>query len=279
MKRTMNSEIISKFLQYLKEDEKSRATQEKYRHELLVFASKVGNEEVNKQVVVEYKETLLEKYAPTSVNSKLAPLNSFFAWMGWHDCRVKPVHIQKQPFAEKDRELTKEEYFRLVTAAKQKKSQRLYYLLETICSTGIRVSELRFITVQSVLTGRVCVRCKGKSRTILLTKKLCQLLKTYICKSRIHKGSVFVTRSGAPMDRSNIWAEMKALCNAAGVAAKKVFPHNLRHLFARTFYALEKDLDCLAALLGHSSINTTRIYTMTTESNHMQQIERMNLLC
>ena len=279
MEHYLEMQSVRKFLQYLREEEKSAATIEKYRRDLGALVLWLGDGFINKEKVIQYKEHLLEHYAATSVNSMLAAINSFLNWAGWGECRVKAVRIQRETFAARDRELTKAEYLRLLDAAKQKKSQRLFYLLETICATGIRVSELKFVTVETLRTGRAHVRCKGKSRTIFLPKKLCTMLREFVKTQGIRSGSVFVTKRGQPLDRSNIWHDMKQLCKAAGVAARKVFPHNLRHLFARTYYKLEKNLDCLAALLGHSSINTTRIYTMTTDAHHERQIERLNLLC
>ena len=279
MQHSLDIQQIESFLRYLREEEKSAATIQKYHRDLIALMVGLGGRPINKESVIEYKEFLLARYAATSVNSMLAAVNSFLAWAGWGECRVKAVRIQRETFAARERELTKGEYLRLLTAAKQKKSQRLFYLLETICATGIRVSELKYVTVEALHSGRASVRCKGKNRTIFLPKKLCAMLQVFTAEERIRAGSVFVTKAGKPLDRSNIWHDMKQLCRAAGVAAKKVFPHNLRHLFARTYYKLEKNLDCLAALLGHSSINTTRIYTMTTDAHHERQIERLNLIC
>lgn len=279
MERHLEMQAIQAFLHHLRVEEKSTATVEKYYRDLTTFRTWCNGRYVCKECVIKYKEYLLERYAATSVNSMLAAINGFLAWTGWGECRVKAVRIQRETFAARDRELTKAEYLRLLETAKQKKSRRLFYLLETICATGIRVSELKFITVETLRDGRASVRCKGKNRTIFLPKKLCAMLRNFSNTQGIRSGSVFVTKSGQPLDRSNIWHDMKQLCKAAGVAARKVFPHNLRHLFARTYYKLEKNLDCLAALLGHSSINTTRIYTMTTDAHHERQIERLNLLC
>ena len=279
MEHCLEMHLIQSFLQALREDEKSAATIEKYQRDLVSLVRWLGDHPINKERMIQYKKYLLGRYAATSVNSMLAAVNSFLGWAGWGECKVKAVRIQRETFAARERELTKAEYLRLLDAAKQKKSQRLFCLLETICATGIRVSELKYVTVEALRRGRASVRCKGKSRTIFLPKKLCSLLREFTAARGIRTGSVFVTKSGQPLDRSNIWHDMKQLCKAAGVAAKKVFPHNLRHLFARTYYKLEKNLDCLAALLGHSSINTTRIYTMTTDAHHERQIERLNLLC
>lgn len=220
----------------------------------------------------------MSTYAPRSVNSILSSLNSLFDYLGWHDCKVKTLKIQKQIFADKDKELTKAEYTRLLKAAKNKKNERLYYLMQTICSTGIRVSELKYITVEAVNLKQVNINCKGKIRTVILPVELCKILKGYIKEYGIKKGAVFISKNGKPLDRSNIWSDMKKLCDSAGVPRSKVFPHNLRHLFARTYYSLERDIVRLADILGHSSVNTTRIYTMESGEVHRRQIERMNLL-
>lgn len=198
--------------------------------------------------------------------------------MEWYDLRVKNLKIQKQIFASTDKELTKAEYDRLLQAAKQKKNERLYLLMQTICSTGIRVSEVRYVTVEAVSRGVAEINCKGKRRQVFLPKQLCQILKQYIKEQKTKSGAVFVTKNGNPLDRSNIWSDMKKLCKAANVSEKKVFPHNLRHLFARTYYNLQKDIVRLADILGHSSVNTTRIYTMETGEIHRRQIQKLGLL-
>ena len=234
--------------------------------------------EVTKMAVLEYKQELTEKYAPASVNAKLSSLNSFFVFNEWYDCKVKALKIQKQIFSSKEKELTKAEYERLLLAAKHKKNQRLYYLMQTMCSTGIRVSELRFVTVDAVLNGQAYINCKGKMRVIILTNQLCKMLKDYIKQNKIISGSIFVTKTGKPLDRSNIWSDLKKLCEIAGVDKKKVFPHNFRHLFARTYYALQKDIVRLADILGHSSVNTTRIYTMESGEVHRRQLQKLGLL-
>ena len=217
-------------------------------------------------------------YAPASVNSAISSLNSFFSYMDWHDIRIKALKIQRQIFSSKDKELTKTEYERLLTAAKNKKNERLYYLMQTICSTGIRISELRYITASAVKTGQAVINCKGKMRIIILPKELCKMLMKYIRENNIKNGSVFVSRNGKPLDRSHIWKMLKALCKIAGVSKDKVFPHNFRHLFARTYYNLQKDIVRLADILGHSSVNTTRIYTIETGEIHRRQMQKLGLL-
>lgn len=224
-----------------------------------------------------YKNGLIEKgYAVRSINSMLASLNSLLFFLGWQDCKVKNLKAQRQTHCAEEKELTKAEYLRLLTAAEHRPQLRL--ILETICGTGIRVSELRFFTVEAVKRGEIAVRCKSKTRTILLPSKLRKLLLDYAKKSGIPSGAIFITRSGKPLNRSNIWAQMKSLCKAANVKASKVFPHNLRKLFARTFYGIEKDIAKLADILGHSSIDTTRIYIMTTGTEHRKKIERLGLV-
>lgn len=270
---------VEAYLQSLREDERSQATLEKYRRDVMGFYLFLPDgKQVSKQAVQGYKEHLLQCYAVSSVNSILTALNGFFRHMGWHECRVRTVKIQRNLFCVPEKELTKKEYLRLLAAADQGSNQRLNLLMQTICSTGIRVSELRFITVEAVRQGRACVSCKSKTRVIFLPKSLCCLLSKYIRRMGIQEGPVFITRSGKPVDRSNIWAAMKALCISAGVEPSKVFPHNLRHLFARTFYSVDKDISRLADLLGHSSIETTRIYTISSGKEHRRKIEALGLV-
>ncbi len=268
---------IKNYKEYLIEEEMSRATIDKYIRDITAFCQWINGCSIDKKAVLEYKEYLISSYAPRSVNSILSSLNSLFDYLSWHDCKVKTLKIQKQIFSDKDKELTKAEYMRLLQAAKSNK--RLYHLMQTICSTGLRVSELRYITCEAVAIGQANIHCKGKMRTVILPKQLCKILKGYIKEQHIKSGAVFITKTGKPLDRSNIWSDMKKLCDSAGVARSNVFPHNLRHLFARTFYSLQKDIVRLADILGHSSVNTTRIYTMESGDIHRRQIERMNLLC
>ena len=276
--RKITTEIIKSFNDYLINEEKAQATVNKYLHDVVEFQTWLGEQELCKAAVLAYKSYLCEHYAPASANATLSSLNSFFNFMEWYDLRVKNLKIQKQIFASTDKELTKAEYDRLLQAAKQKKNERLYLLMQTICSTGIRVSEVRYITVEAVARGIAEINCKGKRRQVFLPKQLCQILKQYIKEQKIKSGAVFVTKNGNPLDRSNIWSDMKKLCKAANVSEKKVFPHNLRHLFARTYYSLQKDIVRLADILGHSSVNTTRIYTMETGEIHRKQIQKLGLL-
>ena len=276
--RKITTEIIKSFNDYLINEEKAAATINKYLHDVGEFKIWLGEQELCKAAVLDYKSYLCEHYAPASVNTTLSSLNSFFNFVEWYDLRVKNLKIQKQIFASTDKELTKAEYDRLLQAAKQKKNERLYLLMQTICSTGIRVSEVRYVTVEAVARGIAEINCKGKRRQVFLPKQLCHILKQYIKEQKIKSGAVFVTKNGNPLDRSNIWSDMKKLCKAANVSEKKVFPHNLRHLFARTYYSLQKDIVRLADILGHSSVNTTRIYTMETGEIHRRQIQKLGLL-
>ncbi len=276
--RIITKELLENYREYLICEEKATATIEKYIRDVSEFADWLGVKELEKSMVLAYKTEFIEKYAPASVNAALSSLNSFFAYMEWYDLRVKNIKIQKQIFASTDKELTKAEYERLLSAAKDKKNERLYLLMQTICSTGIRVSEVKFITVEAVNRGIAEINCKGKRRQVFLPKQLCQILRQYIKEQKIKSGAVFVTRNGNPLDRSNVWSDMKKLCKAANVSEKKVFPHNLRHLFARTYYSLQKDIVRLADILGHSSVNTTRIYTIESGEIHRKQIQKLGLL-
>lgn len=277
MKKITN-ELIKNFRRYLIEEEKAAATIEKYIRDINVFADWLGDKALDKETVLTYKENLTKNYAPASVNSILSSLNSFFTFNEWYHLRVKNLKIQRQIFVNKDKELTKAEYERLLTAAKSKGNEQLYFLMQTICSTGIRVSELCYITVESLKSQKAQINLKGKMRVVILPKELCKMLLKYSKEQNITSGSVFVSRNEKPLDSSNIWKMMKALCESAGVARAKVFPHNLRHLFARTFYSIQKDIVRLADILGHSSVNTTRIYTMETGETHRRQIQKLGLL-
>ena len=276
--RIVTREQIQRFKEYLINEEKSMATIKKYIRDVEDFAKWTEKQSVDKGTVLAYKSHLTEQYVSSSVNAALSSLNSFFRFMEWYDLRVKNLKIQRQIFASTDKELTKAEYDRLLQAAKQKKNERLYLLMQTICSTGIRVSETRYITVEAVKRGVAEINCKGKHRQVFLPGKLCKILKKYTQEQKIKSGAVFITKNGNPLDRSNIWSDMKKLCRAANVSEKKVFPHNLRHLFARTHYRAQKDIVRLADILGHSSVDTTRIYTMETGEIHRRQIQKLGLL-
>lgn len=269
-----------RFVLYLREQERAKLTVEKYVRDVRGFLAYFRTvARPGKGAVIDYKTELERKYAVSSVNSILSAVNSFLKFAGLEDWCVRHIRVQRRMFCAKERELTKEEYQRLLRTAKERRNLRLYMLLQTLCATGIRVSELPGITVEAVRTGRSEICCKGKCRVILLPGSLCRGLARYIREKNIKSGSIFITRSGKPLDRSNIWSEMKMLCAAAGVSPSKVFPHNLRHLFARTYYRREKDLTRLADLLGHSNINTTRIYIISSGEEHERQIDHMGLTC
>lgn len=275
--RILTRSEIGGFHAYLIREEKSAATVEKYLRDAAAFLAFVGQSAVTKEAVMAYKKALLERgYAVRSINSMLASLNSLLGFLGWSDCKVKSLKTQRQTYCAEEKELTRAEYLRLLKAAE--KRPQLHLLMQTICGTGIRVSELRYFTVEAVRRGEITVRCKGKTRTILLPGKLRKKLLDYAERNGIGAGTIFLSKKGNPLNRSNIWAQMKRLCAAAGVQASKVFPHNLRKLFARTFYGIEKDIAKLADILGHSSINTTRIYIMTTGTEHRQKMERLGLV-
>ena len=278
-RRIVTEGQLSAFRGYLREEEREKATIEKYLRDIRAFAAWAGGREVSRELTAGWKEHLKGSgFRPETVNGKLSALNKFFRFLGWEDCRVRYLKIQRRLFRSTERELTKEEYMRLLEAADKLGKTRLSLLMETICATGIRVSEVKYITAEAVQAGRAEVSLKGKIRTILIPGKLCRKLQKYVRKQKIVSGEVFLTRNGKGLTRRQIWAEMKALCRCAGVAASKVFPHNLRHLFARAYYTLEKDLSRLADILGHSSVNTTRIYTMESGAVHARQMERMGLV-
>ncbi len=270
--------MIGEFKEYLISEEKSPSTIEKYIRDVRAFSAFTGNSEITKETVIAYKKSLQENYAVRSVNSMLASINSLFAFLGWHDLRVKSLKLQQQVFCSEEKELTKAEYSRLCAAAKRKHNERLNLILQTICGTGIRVSELQYITVEAIRQGEAVVNCKAKTRPVFIVKELKQKLLRYAAEQNIKSGMIFVTRTGKPINRTNIWREMKALCKEANVNPQKVFPHNLRHLFARVFYGIEKDIAKLADILGHSSINTTRIYIISTGTEHRKKMENMHLI-
>lgn len=276
-KRIITPELIDSYSVSLREQEKAPATIQKYTHDLNALYAYLPGGIITKTSLISWKEHLIEQYAATSVNAILAAANSFLTFCGWTDCRVKPLKIQRDLFCRADKELTRDEYERLVRSAENAGDRRLSLILQTICATGIRVSELQFITVEAAQTGRAEVCNKGKRRTIFLPEKLCRTLLKFIGKEKT-AGAVFVTRSGKPVDRSNVWRSMKSLCESAGVIPEKVYPHNLRHLFARVFYMLQKDLSRLADILGHTNINTTRLYTIESGIIHARLIERMRLV-
>ena len=277
--RILTSKAVQSFKKYLREEEKSENTVQKYMRDVRAFAAYLDGTEVTKESVIAYKNKLFsENYAVRSINSMLASLNSLFSFLGWTDCRVKSIKLQRQIYCPEEKELTKAEYMRLVNTAKQKGNERLNLILQTICGTGIRVSELQYITIEAVKCGEAIVSLKGKTRTIFIVRELQKKLLRYAAEQGITSGTIFITRTGRPMSRTNIWREMKGLCGQAGVNPQKVFPHNLRHLFARVFYSIEKDIAKLADILGHSSINTTRIYIISTGNEHRRRMENMRLI-
>lgn len=277
--RILTAKRIQAFYAYLVVEEKSAATVEKYMRDVYAFADFVDGAAIEKRKVSAYKKHLQEiDYAPRSINSMLASLNSFFVFLGWADCKVKSIKLQRQVYCSEEKKLTKAEYVRLVNTAKQKGNERLNLILQTICGTGIRVSELRFITVEAVKNGEAIVSLKGKTRAVFIVKELRKKLLRYTAEQKIRSGAIFITRTGKPMNRTNIWREMKNLCEQANVNPRKVFPHNLRHLFARTFYGIEKDIAKLADILGHSSINTTRIYIISDGNEHRKLLENMRMI-
>ena len=275
--KTITQTQVKKFSIYLEEEERSAATIDKYLRDIRKFSDWLGDDDVSKNRVLLYKKTLLETYAIASVNSMLSSLNSFFSYMGRPDLKVKTVKVQRQIFVSSENELTRAEYERLLDAAKGRGKERLYLLMQTICACGIRVSEVKYISVEAVRAGQAQISGKGKQRKIFLPAALCKTLKKYAQMKKIKSGPVFITKNGNSPDRSNIWNDMKKLCKAAGVSEKKVFPHNLRHLFARTYYSMQKDIVRLADILGHSNINTTRIYTQENGDIHKKQMQRLGL--
>ena len=269
---------ISAFAAYLQREEKSGATVRKYVGDVQRFADFAGERALNKELVLAYKAWLEKTRAITGANAVLAAVNAFLRFLGLGDCCVRRFRVQRRAYCTAQRELTKAEYLRLVHAAERQENRRLCLLLQTICGTGIRVSELRYVTIEAVRLGEATVSCKSKTRKVFFVTHLRKKLLRYAKEQGIKGGEIFVTASGKSLHRSNIWREMKALCHSAGVSPEKVFPHNLRHLFARTFYGIEKDIAKLADLLGHSSINTTRIYIATTGAEHRRKMENMHLI-
>ena len=277
-KRMISGGEIDEYCLWLQHNEMSQGTIHKYRYYLKQFELFMDGGAVTKERVMIWKEKLKGNLSPVTVNGALAAVNGFFRYLGWNDCLVKFIKVKHHVFCSRQKELNREEYFRLVEAAREDGNERLCLLIQTVCSTGIRISELSYITVTAVEKQIAEVDCKGKVRTIFLTQQLCRLLKEYAEKRKIRSGTIFVTRNGKPLDRSNIWREMKKIGIKAGVDPEKIFPHNLRHLFARVYYSQEKDLLRLSDILGHSSVNTTRIYTMESGENHVRQLERVGLL-
>ena len=276
--RKVTDEILNTFETILREDEKSNHTIEKYMRDVRCFQCFAEDRQIDKSLTIKYKAHLEKVYAPASANSMIAALNSFLRFVGWEDCCVKQFKVQKKTYCSEETELSKAEYLSLVKTAESNKNARLSLLIQTICGTGIRVSEVSFITAEAARQGEAIVTCKGKARTVFIVSALRKKLLRYAKEQGIHTGMIFITKNGKALNRSNIWKEMKDLCKQAGVSPNKVFPHNLRHLFARTFYGIEKDIAKLADILGHSNINTTRIYIVSTGAEHRRRMEKMRLI-
>ena len=272
-------EQIASYGQFLYREERSSGTIEKYLRDINTFVQWLGDRDVTKELTATWKSCLLEQgYAPVTINSMLSALNGLFKFLGWNECQVKLLKIQRRLFRDTNRELTRSEYDRLLATAKELGRDRLALLIETIGATGIRVSEVKYITVEAARKGKAEISLKGKIRVILLSAKLCRKLLKYAKKQKTASGAIFRTKSGKELSRRQIWAELKGLCKHAGVAPTKVFPHNLRHLFATIFYKACKDIVKLADVLGHSSIETTRIYLVTSGTEHQRQLERLGLV-
>ncbi len=278
--RVLSEAVIQKFNAHLLEEERSAVTIEKYNRDIAALQRYAKGREISKELVIAYKQHLIESgYAERSINSMLAAINSLFQFLEWYDCRVKAIKLSPEIYRPDEKELTKKEYERLVNTALKQGKEKLAVILQTICGTGIRISELQFITVEAIRRGEAKVHCKGKSRKIFIVDALKVLLLEYVRKNHIKSGAIFLSKTGKPINRTTVWREMKSLCKAAKVNPSKVFPHNLRHLFARVFYKMEKDIAKLADILGHSSINTTRIYIISTGKEHKRKMQKMGLIC
>ncbi|MEY8336711.1 tyrosine-type recombinase/integrase [Lachnospiraceae bacterium 62-35] len=274
----IDESLIREYVMWMKQSEKSEGTVRKYQYYLTQFCHFLEDAGVCKERVIQWKDWLKKGMSPATVNGALAAVNGLFRYKGWNECVVKFLKVGRQVFRPDEKELTVEEYRRMVLAAKEAGNERLSLLIQTVCATGIRISELSYITVEAAEQKAARVDCKGKIRTVLLPKGLCRMLREYAERKRIEKGMIFVTRTGRKLDRSNIWREMKKAAKLAQISLEKAFPHNLRHLFARSFYRQEKDLLRLADILGHSNVNTTRIYTMESGGDHIRRLEKMELL-
>ena len=276
--RIVSEDMVKEFQSFLIDEERGVNTIQKYLHDVRHFRDFCGGRVIEKSLVIAYKDTLASSYTPSGANSMIAALNSFFRFLGWADLCIKQLKIQREVYAPKEKELSRAEYERLIRCAERQGNERISRIIQTICSSGMRVSELSFVTVESVKRGEVTVACKGKRRVVFIVRELRKRLLSYAERNGIRFGAIFVSRYGKALHRSTIWREMKALCRDAGVSESKVFPHNLRHLFARIFYSIDKDIAKLADILGHSSINTTRIYVMTTCAEHQRRMECMRLI-
>ncbi len=280
MERFITEEIFLQYKEYLYGEEKSESTIKKYMRDLRKLAGYMAGREVTKKLVTGYKKYLKEKkgYKLTSINSFIVAANRLFEYLGWYELKIRTYRIQKEVFVPESRNLSKAEYKKLVKAALNKGKKRLAMIIQTVCATGMRISELSGVTLESVAEGVVEIYCKGKQRMVLLPGKLRKKLQRYIKENRIVSGVVFCTSGGKAVDRSNIWKEMKLIGEEAGIYRGKVYPHNLRHLFAREFYAAGKDIAKLADVLGHSNIETTRGYIKATSTEHQRLLDRMGLV-
>ncbi len=275
----LTDSIINEFKEYLIDNDKSGYTVEKYIRDVLKFKEFSGSDEITKETAGEYKNYLIRSgYSVRSINSMLSSVNALFEYLDRNDLKVKTIKMQRSVYCPEDKELTRAEYQRLCAAAKMKKNNRLELIIETVCSTGIRIGELKYITVESAKMGEAVVTLKGKTRYVFIPKELKRKLLRYALEQNIKSGMIFITRTGKAVNRTNVWRDMKNLCRDAGVKPEKVFPHNLRHLFARTFYNIDKDIAKLADVLGHSSIDTTRIYIISTGAEHRRLINKMKLI-
>ena len=275
----MTNEQITAYGANLRMEERCEATVRKYVGAVMsLFRFLPPEKTVTQELLLAWKAEISVRFSASGANVMISAVNRFCAFMSWSGLRIKQIKVQRRIFRDCDRELTRAEYMRLLNAARAKGNPRLYWLMQTLASTGIRVSELRFVTEESLHSGRAVVDCKGKQRVVMIPQKLREKLLTYCAETGVKSGPVFVTRNGKPLNRSNIWKELQGLCAAAHVDARKVFPHNFRHLFAVTFYRMEKDIAKLADLLGHASINTTRIYIMESGAEHERRMEKLGLV-
>ena len=275
----ITNEQITAYGANLRMEERCEATVRKYVGAVMsLFRFLSQDKIVSQEALLAWKADISARFSASGANVMISAVNRFCAFMSWSGLRIKQIKVQRRIFRDCDRELTRAEYMRLLNAARAKGNSRLYWLMQTLASTGIRVSELRFVSVESLHSGRAVVDCKGKRRVVMIPQKLREKLLAYCSETGVKSGPVFVTRNGKPLNRSNIWKELQGLCAAARVDARKVFPHNFRHLFAVAFYRAEKDIAKLADLLGHASINTTRIYVMESGAEHERRMERLGLV-
>lgn len=272
-------EMLESYREHLYREERAPATIEKYVRDTRSFVLFLNGRPVCKERAIEWRDLLLDNgRTPVTVNAKLSALNGLFHFLGWENCRIRFLKIQRRIFRERSKELTREEYLRLLETAQNAGQERLELLMEAICSTGIRVSEVRYLTVEAAQMGQAVIQLKGKIRTILLPRKLCRKLLKFAKKQEVAVGEIFLSKGGKSLSRKLIWQEMKRLCAKAGVEPSKVFPHNLRHLFATAFYQICRDIVKLADVLGHSSVETTRLYLLTTGAEHARYLEQLRLM-